>query len=400
MVLPIAGARSLPPHLPDKQGVGARRLRKNAQGGGNVAAGAPAAAETGRNSSAAGGMNVATLESVTGKLWVAAVLCATMRTSDPLAIVAPTVAVSAADRVRLDRGELVSRVLPAHQGQVAVFAATRISVDSEALIAAATDIADLRKSSFVTAIQRFSDPPQLADLDGLTLDQHHRDVLAACEVGRCSFKLAAIEIEAIKRGRYGDVSGERITAALRSVMLERVRAYRAAGLAALPPIANRARPWYLHDVLAAAQAESPRLLRDGPLSSWIRDGSAVDAIDSFFYWSKEQFGTGKPVILITHVALYRPAAGAAVVVGKQIFGSRYTNGALSMTAITTAPSGDRYLVYLNRTRVDLLGGWYGGLRRSMLESRLAGGVPELIGRLCGRLERRHHVSRPDSLRHH
>ena len=283
---------------------------------------------------------------------------------------------------------------------MAIFAATRIGADPATLVAAATDIAGLKKSSFVTAIQRLSEPPRLSDFDSLTLDQHDLDVLTTCEVGKCSFKLAAIEIEALKRGRYGDAGGERITAALRRVMLERARAYEAAGLAALPPIANRSRPWYLHDVLAAAQAQSPRLLRAAPLSSWLRDEPAADgAIDSFLYWSKEQFGAGKPVILITGVGIHQPDDGTAIVVGKQIFGSRYTNGALSMIAITTDPSGARYLVYLNRTTVDVLGGMFGGIKRSMLESRLAAELPELIGRLRDRLERSHHVSRSDSVRH-
>ena len=338
---------------------------------------------------------------MTGKLWAAALLCATTGTLDPLAIVAPTVVVSADDRARLDRGELVSRVVPANKGQVAVFAASRIDAEPGILIDAARDIADLKKSSFVTAIQRFSDPPRLSDLDALTLDQHDLDVLARCDVGRCSFKLSAIEIEAIKRRRHGDANGEQITAALRAVMLDRVRAYRAADLAALPPIDNRSRPWQLHDVLQAALAESPRVLRDEPVSTWIRDGRAADdAIESFLYWSKEHFGSGKPVILITHVALYRPAEGVAVVIGKQIFGSRYTNGALAMTAITTAESGERYLVYLNRSTVDLLGGLFGGVKRSMLEPRLAEGVPELIARLRDRLERIDHGQRTRVLRHH
>jgi hypothetical protein len=338
---------------------------------------------------------------MTARLLVAAVLCATAGTFDPLAIVAPTVEISAADRSRLDRGELISRVLPAHKSQVAVFAATRIDVDPETLIAAAADIANLKKSSFVTAIRRFSDPPRMSDLDALTLDQHDLEVLTACEVGRCSFKLAVREIEAIRRVRYGDVNGGRITAALRNVMLDRVRAYRAAGLAALPPIANRSRPWYLHEVLEAAQAESPRLLRDAPLAGWLRDEPAGErAIESFLYWSKESFGSGKPVILITHVALYQPDAGVAVVIGKQIFSSRYSNGALSMTAIATAQSGERYLVYLNRSTVDVLGGVFGGIKRSMLESRLGSEVPELIGRLRQRLERTHHVSHPDCLWNH
>lgn len=328
------------------------------------------------------------------KLWLLGLLFTAVSALDPGALLAPAVALSAADRARLDRGELVSRVLPARKGQVAVYAVAPIDVEPGALITAANDIADLKKSPLVTEVARFSDPPQLVDLEHLALDQHDRDVLAVCQVGRCSFKLSAIEIDSMARNRYGDVNGNRITAALRQVMLERVRAYRSSGLAALPPIANRSNPWSLHDVLAAAQAESPRLLREPPLSAWIEDHPvAAGPIESFLYWSLEHFGPGKPVILITHVATYQPSAGVAIVVNKQIFGSRYLDGALTMTAITTAASGQRYLVYLNRSTVDVLGGLFGSVKRSMLESRLAGEVPELIGRLRDRLERKHQATR-------
>lgn len=335
-----------------------------------------------------------------GKLCLVALLFAAASTIDPMAIVEPSVSLSAADRDRLARGELVSRVLPARKGQVAVFAVTRIAAEPETLIAAARDITDLKKSPLVLAIGRFSDPPQLSDLDALTLDAHDRDVLAACEPRRCSFKLAAIEIEAIKRDRHSDVDGDRITMALRRVMLQRVHAYLSAGLAALPPIANRSTPWQLHEVLAAAQTESPRLLQSPPLASWIGDEPERGSLESFVYWSKELFGSGKPVILITHVAIHRPAPGTAVVVGKQIFASRYINGALSMSALTTADGGQRYLVYLNRTTVDVLGGVFGGIKRAMLESRLSGEMPELIARLRDRLERSRYVSRTDPVRHH
>lgn len=336
---------------------------------------------------------------MTVRLWFIGLVVVATPVLDPLTLVEPTVALSARERARLDRGELVSRVLPAHKGQVAMFAASQIAVDPETLVMAANDIADLRKSSFVTAIKRFSAPPQLSDLDELTLDAYDRSLLAACEVGRCSFKLAAVEIDAIKRARAGDVNGDRIAAALRSVMLERVRGYLAAGLPGLPPIANRSNTWRLHDVLAAMNAESPRLLREPPLSEWILDSRAsIGPTDSFLYWSKEHFGSGKPVIVITHVATYRIGRGTAIVVGKQIFSSRYMNGALALTAIGTAESGQRYLVYLNRTTVDLLGGLLGGLKRAALESRLAAEAPELISALRSRLERSDHVSRSPSVR--
>ena len=331
------------------------------------------------------------------KLWLLGAVLAAAPVLNLQALVEPVIRLSAADWARLGKGELVSRVLPSHDGQVAVFAATRCTADPATLVASVHDIAELKKSRFVAATQRFSDPPQLADLDTLTLERHDLDVLGACEVGRCSFKLSAAEIAFLIRARNGDAAGDRITPALRQIMFDRVRAYLSGGLASLPPIGNRSRVWHLHDVLAAAQAESPRLLREPPLSSWLGDDGASDpSIDGFLYWSTEYFGASKPVILITHVAVYQPTPDVAIVVGKQIFGSRYTNGGLTMMAITTGGAGERYLVYLNRSTVDVLG----GLKRATLESRLSKEVPEVVGRLRDRLERNHHASSSRSLRHH
>ena len=318
----------------------------------------------------------------------------------PFSLLAPAVTLSAAQHAAIDRGEVVAFALSAHRGQVAAFGATRVNVGPESLARAARDIAALKKNRFVAAVHRFSEPPVLSDLDELRLNDRDRQALAACEIGSCSFKLAAIEIETIRRLRYGDVDGERLTAALRRVLFDRVMAYRAAGLAALPPIANRGTPWRLRDVFAAMTAESPRLLQRPPLDAWMRElPQRSGDLETFLYWSQEYYGAGKPVILLTDVAIYQPSRDVVIVASKQIFSNRYINGALSLMAITTDPAGAHYLIYLNRTTVDLLGGLFGGIKRTMLESRVADEMPEIIAALRQRLERSRHVSSPDSVRH-
>lgn len=63
-------------------------------------------------------------------------------------------------------------------------------------------------------------------------------------------------------------------------------------------------------------------------------------------------------------------------------------GGVSLTALTTdIATGANYLVYLNRTGVDLLGGFLGPLKRSLLESRLKSELPDTIRKLRVRLER-------------
>ena len=50
-----------------------------------------------------------------------------------------------------------------------------------------------------------------------------------------------------------------------------------------------------------------------------------------------------------------------------------------MTAVVHDPAADqRYLVYINRSQVDLLQGLFGGLRRKLIEGRIPGVSTELV----------------------
>ena len=112
-------------------------------------------------------------------------------------------------------------------------------------------------------------------------------------------------------------------------------------------------------------------------------------VESFVYWSKERFG-GRPVISVTHVSMLRGAGAAqpdALVAGKQIFATHYMNGALALTAIVGGgPGSRRYLAYLNRSEVDVLSGFFGGLVRWLVERRLKSEASDVLQGLRRRLE--------------
>jgi hypothetical protein len=78
---------------------------------------------------------------------------------------------------------------------------------------------------------------------------------------------------------------------------------------------------------------------------------------------------------------------AVLVCGKQLFATRYVNGALSLTAILQdAGNGTRYLAYLNRSHIDLLKGLFGPFMRAVIERRVTRDAPEVVGVLRSRLE--------------
>ena len=312
--------------------------------------------------------------------------------ADPFAFFHPHV-VDAADRERLDRGDVVVRVLPARDGELGVFAASRLDAPPETLVTWTHAIAQLKQSVFVLAIRRFSDPPVLDDLDALALDERDVEAVRRCRIGDCAVKLAGHEIESLRAAAAGPEWRAAIQQEFRRAVLIRVNTYRSDGLAGLPPYADRRDLLRPKDAFAAILAGSPYLFDRLPgVSARLMDDPRADVpgVESFFYWSKEQYGAGKRVISVTHVDIVRPdAAGApaVLVLGKEIFATHYRTGSLGVTAVVHDPVPDqRYLVYINRSQVDVLHGLFGGLKRRLIEGRIADESTELVGAVRRKLE--------------
>lgn len=210
--------------------------------------------------------------------------------TDPFAFFHPHVVVGASDRERLDRGDVVARVLPSSEGQLGVFA-SRLDAPAEALVTWTRAIAELKQSKFVLAVGRFSDPPVLEDLDRLVLEEGDLEAIRRCRGGDCGVKLAAHEIESLRAAAAGPEWRAAVQQEFRRTVLNRVNAYRSDGLAGLPPYADRRDVLRPTDVFAAILAGSPYLRDRLPgVSARLMDYPRVDVpgVESFFYWSKEQ----------------------------------------------------------------------------------------------------------------
>jgi hypothetical protein len=106
------------------------------------------------------------------------------------------------------------------------------------------------------------------------------------------------------------------------------------------------------------------------------------------YWSKELV-RGRPVISITHVATAAAVDDSPVayaVGSKQIYAMHYYDASLGLTLLVpdrTAASPVTYVVYLNRSRIDLFDGLFGGVARRLV----AGRARTLVGQQLQRLQR-------------
>ena len=315
--------------------------------------------------------------------------------SDPFEFFAPSVVVSEKERERLDRDEPVVQTLPGDDGQLAVFVATRLDAPPDALVAWTRRIAALKQSRFVLAVGRFSDPPTPADLHNLSLDERDLEAVRECTPGDCELKLSAPEIESLKSAAEssGTKWQEAVQEEFRRLVVARIDLYQTGGLAALPPAGDRKKPKHPAEVFSSILAKSPYLERLPHVERWLQAYPQADepAIESFFYWSKEQYGRGKPVISVTHVGIVHPEPGhnlpAVLIVAKQILATHYTEGALGLTMVMPDPAnGTSYLVYLNRSQLDLLRSSFAGLFRGALERRLDRDAPEVVRGLRARLE--------------
>ncbi len=312
--------------------------------------------------------------------------------TNPFEFLAPSIVVSSDDRARLDRDEVIARTLPGPKGQLAVFVATRLNAQPDVLAAWTRAIAELKRSRFVLAVGRFSDPPRPSDLDGLTLDERDLDALRHCRRGACGLKLSAAEIDALTAVAAGADWRDAIQREFRRLLVARVNQYRVGGLAASSPAADRSTTETPHKTFEAIVNESPYLTRIPAVVGWLtRYPHADAAVESFFYWSKEHYAQGKPVVSVTHVGIVHSETDrrlpAVLVASKQIFATHYVEGGLGLTMVVRDDAnGTTYLAYVNRSQVDLLRGWFGGLVRSVLEDRLERHAPQIVRGLRARLE--------------
>ena len=316
----------------------------------------------------------------------------TMASADPFAFFQPSATFTADERTQLDRGQPIARVLPGKDLEVAVLAAVPVNIDANRLVAWMRRIEELKKSAYVLAIGRFSDPPRIEDLAGLALDDEELSEIRTCRPGSCGLKLSASEMTQLQKAATGAEGGWKpaVQDAFRGVLLKRVQAYLTNGDVAAYDDQQRhvwpaTRFASILDHSVFLTQRLPRLaehLRDYPLT-------VAPGVESFVYWSKERLAS-KAIISITHVTLVRshdPGLPEVLVAAKEIFSTHYVNASLGVTALMRGdPGGSSYLVYVNRSEVDVLHGVFGGLIRWFMQRRLKGEAANVLQGLRRRLE--------------
>jgi hypothetical protein len=300
---------------------------------------------------------------------------------------------SSADLRRLDAGAVVSRTLDVtNRREVATLGIVRINTSPSTYVTRLADIATFKRTDDVLQIGTFSTLPQLADVAALTFDEADLNRLRECRVGDCDVRLDAAGIERIRRDidwRAADAS-RKATQLVLQLLVDYVARYRQSGSPALEyadrvPRLNVGREFVsLIDADTVTWTYAPRLRRhllEYPTSS-------AEKMTDFVYWSKELV-RGRPVISITHVATAAAGEDAPVayaIGSKQIYAMHYFDASLGTTLLVPdrmAASPATYVVYLNRSRIDLFERMFGGVARRLVAGRARALVAEQLKRLQG-----------------
>jgi hypothetical protein len=267
-----------------------------------------------------------------------------------------------------------------------------VAIGPDRLVAWVRAVEQFNRGRHITAIGRFSDPPRLEDLASLVLPDGDLEALRACRPGDCLVKLSDSEIVKLRQAATSSGDWKRaLHDSFRRVVLARVQAYLADGQRSLQPYSDSSTP--TSTSAAFAQLASRADLRE-PYSTKVFDylqqfPRSGNAAESILYWALEQFSGAKPVITVTHAAVFRGLnvdREEALVVSKQIFATHYFNASLSLSQTVAGADGKTYLLYLRRVRLDLPEGVFGSLLRRMIQSKVKSQVPAALNELRQRLE--------------
>jgi hypothetical protein len=293
---------------------------------------------------------------------------------------------------RLDRGEVISRTLDVkNRREVATLGIVRISASPATYAERLADITTFKRTGDVVQVGMFSSVPQAADVAALSLDEAELKRLRACRVGNCDVRLPADVIERVRRDVHWDApdASRQASALIRQELVDYVVRYGQRGSAAAMEYADRPGGLNVAREFAALLETDPVTSRYAPrLRRHLLDypASSGSGMTDFVYWSKELI-RGRPVISITHVATAAAVDDSPVayaVGSKQIYAMHYFDASLGLTLLVPdrRPGGSAtFLVYLNRSRIDLFDGLFGGVARRIVAGRARGLVVEQLQRL-------------------
>lgn len=281
---------------------------------------------------------------------------------------------------RMQKGEIVCKKLDTtDKREIAVLGVMLLDVPAEATAEAVRDIKKFKDGKEILGLGKFDrfDPEEMK---GLTLEEEEAKALGDCRLQDCDSKLPGAWIEKLSREK----DWKKRIQLWKVLLADYAKDYATRGGKAVLDYENTKHP-------VPAQKEFESVLEN---SSYI-ETMAPDfyqylkeypekqpaGTENFVYWSREKFGF-KPVVSLTHVSIFKwthPDFSGYLITSRQIFADHYYNASLGLTILIDRPaqngkSPGSYIVYINRSRIDMLGGFLSSLRRAITLPRVRNGL--------------------------
>jgi hypothetical protein len=300
---------------------------------------------------------------------------------NPLAWFAPEIPVPDEALERMGRREVVSWMLPAEGDELALFVGSAIRTDARSLVGEVSRTEQLWTGKHVPHAVRFSTPPRIEDVAALVLGADDLEALRRCQPRDCDVKLSEPEIARMRAAIERAPASWQAAAQdeFRRIVVDRATAYLAEGRRSFLPYLDKSLPVDSQRAFEDMMRGMPLVSRRLPsLASYFDDypNASRSQIRSFLLWMETTY-TPKPTIQIIHTVILTPdqndrAAPEVVVVRRQVYATHYVNALLSISALMRdgRDPSQRYLVYVNRSKLDGLRGWLRGVKRHFVEDRV------------------------------
>lgn len=283
--------------------------------------------------------------------------------------------------------------------EVFVFGAVHVQSTPEAYLKLASDIDSLRKLPSYLAIQKFSDPPRLSDLDALTLEADDVQQLKTCKPGHCDVQLPTDAMEALQRSVNWSApdAANQVNLLAKQMILEALSRYQRGGNTALGTYRDKNHPTNVADTFQSLLSRLTALPVYLPeLDRYLLDYPNANSkdIESQFYWEKVNFGL-KPTIRVIQAIVYRgtSAAGPTYAVAlKQLYANHYFETALDMTVCVRDEEDQKqpaiYLITIKGSQQAGLTGLKGGIVRKVAVDKTRSSLEKALAAIKQKLEAR------------
>jgi hypothetical protein len=325
----------------------------------------------------------------------ASALAASVQDAEPFKFFREYVGLNDEQIKNIRSGKAVAKILDSPTpDEVYVFGSVYMNSTPERYLKFASDIDALRKVPNYLAIQKFSNPPNLSDLEGFTLEEEDIKELKKCQPEHCEIQLPSEAMDTFKQSinwSAPDVA-DQVNRLGQKMALEALDRYIQGGNTALGTYRDKHNPAVVADTFQRLLSRSKGLPVYLPvLDQYLLDYPKAnsDGIESQFYWEKVNFGL-KPTLRILQAIVYRDKDSASpryAIAVKQLYASHYFETALDLTICV--PDHERpgmYVITLKGSSQAGLTGFKGGIVRKVAVDKTRSSLEKALATIKQKLE--------------